>query len=361
MKRAALVFRCGALFAGASAALIVALAGTARAQSQAEIRMADQIASDGQKAHKSGDYQEALEHYTQAIALHPSAKTWKLIGDTYLAMSNWTEALEAYESALKSDVGKLSAADRATAEASRDKALAHFASVRVVSKAPGAEVIVDGGAPIALPMNEPLRILEGKHKFELRVPNRPPVTREVDVVGGTQTELEMAPEPAVAETKPPPRQPTPPPKVVARRTTSNQASGSGNTWQRPLGWTLIGTGAAAGLAAAGSLIYAGSIRGRVESDVAHHNQAFGENCEAGDWRLCVYDRALINRDADLADSWRDIGVGLTIGAGVAAATGVVLVALAPKSKARSSTGVRGRRFEVSAGVGPRNVSLAGRF
>jgi hypothetical protein len=318
----ALVALSAALSPGEASAQTAAPPTTASPQ---EIALARQTAGEGLGAYRAGDFAKALSLFQQAKAVYPSAQVLRMEGYSLLALERWEEAAAAMEAALESQVGPLPADDRKDVGEQLAKATAHLATLNVASTVPGAMVSIDGREAVPLPLNRPVRLLEGKHKIVVSAPEHDDVMEELTLEGGKAVDRTLDPAPTKKDEPPPPpppRLPPPPPKKVG--------------WfpmQRPIGFAMAGAGLAAGGVALATGLAAAQIRGNVASDVDIHKQNFGENCNKSDYRLCVFDRAVINHAADRADALRDATLGLAIGAGVLAAGGVVLIVFAGDDKA----------------------------
>jgi hypothetical protein len=309
---------------GMSLSVVLALAGPALAQSPEEIKVARQTAGDGLVAYRAGQFDKALSLFAQARAVYPSAQILRMVGYTELALDHWQKSLEALEASLKSTVGTLPESDRKDVQEQLNKVLVHFGSIHVSSRAPDATVSVDGGPAQPLPLDKPLRLLEGKHTVTVTAPDHLDATQDVTVVGGKRLELPIEPEkkpepPPPPPPKPPPAPPPPPPPP--------------KPWipaQRPIGFGLAGTGVALGVGAVITAISAAQIRASVAENVDVHTKRFGNQCTGIDRKLCQFEVALINHDADRADALRDATIGLSISAGVLAAGGAVLLIFAPR-------------------------------
>jgi tetratricopeptide (TPR) repeat protein len=300
--------------------------GEARAQtaSPQEIALAKQTATEGLAAYRDGDFAKALSLFQQAKAVYPSAQVLRLEGYSLLALERWEAAAASMEAALESQVGPLSADDRKHVGEQLALATAHLATLNVASTVPGAKLSIDGREPVALPLNKPVRLVEGKHKIVVSAPEHEDLTEELTLEGGKAVERTLDPTPVKKDEPPPPPppKPEPPPKKSG--------------WfpmQRPIGFAVAGVGLAAGGAALATGLAAAQIRGYVASDLEIHRSNYGANCDKGDYRLCVFDRAVINHAADRANTLRDATLGLAIGAGVLAAGGVVLIIFAGDDKA----------------------------
>ena len=304
-------------------ALAASLPREAAAQSPDEITIARQTAVDGLQAYQAGEFAKALGLFDQAKAIYPSAQILRMVGYSQLALERWMDAAASMDAALVSTIGPLSDTDKLGVEADLAKAMAHIGVLTIKSDAAGAQVAVDGGPLQPLPLERPLRLLEGKHTFMVTAPEHEDLTREILVEGGSKLELPLNPTP-IPKDEPAPK---PKPKVVAP--VRPEPATAWFPGQRVIGFAAVGAGIALGAATLGTALAGARLRGNVESDVEAHNTNFGPNCDYGGSRLCKFDRAVINQDADRADTLRDASIGLGIGAGVLAAAGVVFVVFAP--------------------------------
>jgi hypothetical protein len=302
-----------------------AAAAQAPSASPQEIAIARQTAFEALTAYRAGQYEKALQLFEQAKAVYPSAQVLRLEGYTLLALEKWVKAADSMDASLTSEIGPLSPEDRTDVEQQLAKALAHLGIINISSTVPGAKLAVDGGEAMALPLNKPLRLIEGKHTFVVTAPEHDDAKEEISLEGGKTVDRVIDPKPtkpAVVEKPPPPKPPPPPPPKKG--------------WfpmQREIGVATGSVGIALGGATLATALMAAHIRGNVASDVTLHTQNFGANCERGDYRLCLFDRAVINNDADRADALRDASIGLGIAAGVMTAAGVVLFVFSGDSSA----------------------------
>lgn len=321
----------------------------ARAQSPDEIRIARDAASKALTAYNDADYEHALGLFVQAKAIYPSAQIVRMFGYTHLALEHWQTALDALEEALASKITPLSESDRRDVHEQIEKALTHFGTVEVVAHAPGATLRMNGGAATPLPLPKPLRLLEGTYSFTVEAKGQPTVTEELKVEGGKTHTLTLDP-PAPGEPPRPHRRVTmpsaPPPKPSAWRAV-----------QRPLGYGLAGAGLAAGAAALVTGFSALSLRGKVVSDVETHQRYFGDKCARGDVRLCEFDIAVINYDADRADVLRNVTIGLGVGAGVLLGGGAALLWLGGRGEKRASEKVSGDEVHRGSPGGERGLAF----
>ncbi len=309
-----------ALFAGLGLVATLAFATPALAQSPEEIKIARQMAGEGFAAYKAGEFDKALDLFAQAKALYPSAQILRMAGYSELALERWEKAAASLEAALVATVSPLADADKKDVEEQLAKALNHLSTVAVSSRVPDTSLKVDDGPSRPLPLDKPIRLLEGKHRFTVSAPDHVDATDELNLEGGKLVELPLDP---TEKAKPPP----PPPVVVVPPPPQRKP------WiphQKTVGFALAGAGVAAGAVTLALAIESLHLQGIVKDDVALHQKFYGDRCARGDFRLCSYDIVVTNADADRADALRSASIGLGIGAGVLAVAGVVLVVAAPK-------------------------------
>lgn len=323
----ALLHRCRRALFAAFASGALSLASPALAQSPEEIKLARQTAGEGLQAYNANEYDKALGLFTQARAVYPSAQIIRMIGYSELALEHWDKALVALEEALEAKISPLGKDDRKEVQENIQKALSHLGTITVTSKVPGAKLAVDKGDPRALPLDKPLRLVEGPHKLTVSAPDHLDAIKEIKVEGGKP--LEIALDPAVKPKPKPIALPPPPPPKPDRK-----------EWiphQRLVGLGAMGVGVAAG---AGALITMSQWihwKGLAEDDAKLHEKNYGKGCAKGDYRLCQYDIEIVNRESAQADRLRNASLGLGIAAGVLAATGVVFFVAAPKAKPASDS------------------------
>lgn len=319
--------RLATLFAGLGLVATLALAAPARAQSPEEIKIARQMAGEGFTAYKAGEFDKALNLFDQAKALYPSAQILRMAGYSELALERWEKAAASLEAALVSTVSPLADADKKDVEEQLAKALNHLGTVAVSSRVPDTSLKVDDGPSHPLPLDKPIRLLEGKHRFTVSAPDHIDATDELNVEGGKLVELPLDPAEKAKPPPPPPVAVAPPPPPPRKEWIPHQ---------KTVGFALAGTGLAAGAVTLVLAIESLHLQGIVKDDVALHQKFYGDRCAKGDLRLCSYDIEVTNAEADRADALRSASIGLGITAGVLAAAGVVLVVAAPKAEPKGA-------------------------
>lgn len=309
-----------ALFALLACASL-ALSAPALAQSPEEIKLARQTAGEGLQAYNSGEFEKALSLFKQARAVYQSAQVIRMLGYSELALGHWDKALVALEESLEATVSPLGKDDRKDVSDNIAKALGHIGTITITSKVKGAKLTVDGGEARALPLDKPLRLIEGPHTFLVTAPEHLDLKSDIKVDGGQALELSLDPKlkpPPPPPPKPPP--PPPPPKGWIPQ-------------QRMVGLGAIGGGVAFGVAALITTTQWVHWKGLAKDDYDAHVRNFGKGCTKGDPRLCQLDIEVTNREADTANKLRNVSLGFGITAGVLAAAGATFFFAAPKKKA----------------------------
>lgn len=303
----------------------VALPSTARAQNAQEIAVAKQTAQEAFASYKAGDFEKALKLFEQAKAIYPSGNILRMYAYSLVALEKWEGAADELEAALATKTQPLDANDRKDTEAQLAKVMERFHKLTVMSSVDGAELVIDGGSPYKLPLDKPLRLRAGSHVLTIRASGFADNKVETDLAGGKESKLELDPKKIEKEAPPPP----PPPPTVKKKV--GWFSG-----QDTAGLVVLGGGLAVGAAAAalgGSSVH---YRGLLERDISLHEQKFGERCAVGSRRECLFDRAIINRDATREEQLRLSAIGLGIGAGVLVVAGTGLYLFSEKGPLAST-------------------------
>jgi tetratricopeptide (TPR) repeat protein len=306
------------------AAAALALASPAYAQTPDQIKQARQMAQDALTAYQASEFDKAQSLFSQARAIYPSAQVIRMLGYSELALEHWVKAAEALEASLDAKVSPLSKDDKKEVQDQLNKALAHIGTLNVTSKVAGAQLTVDDGEALALPLDKPLRLREGAHKLTVTAHDRLDATADINIEPGKLLEQALDPQEKPKPKPPPPPPPPPPPKPQRKALFPHQ---------REIGLGAAGLGAGFGVAALVTIIEAAHWRSMANADVAKHNMVFGTNCTMGPADECAFDIQVTNREADTANQLRNAAVGLGVTAGVLGAAGLTFFFLTPKKQA----------------------------
>ncbi len=206
----------------------------------------------------------------------------------------------------------------------------------------GAEVFLDGARLASVSVGIALPVDSGKHVVEVRASGYEPAKREVLAANGqkARVEIDRASLTTATDTAP----------SATSAAEANDAAPVTKTHPlRPWGIVSLVTGAALGAGAVGFL--------------ASHNgavTALNEACPGG---VCPQSRQTeLQSKLDGASRDQSLSIGLTIGAGVAAVTGIVLIAL-PGRADRATRAAQNSSARVTLGAAGADVgaSFTGSF
>jgi hypothetical protein len=175
---------------------------TALAAAQDKVGEAAPHFRRGVDLYNENDFAGALVEFKRAYAIAPSVNLLYNIGQTEYQMQAYADALSAFEDYLRQGGG--------THKAEIESAIAvlrtRVGRVRVVTDAPGADVLVDDRSIGKAPLNDSVTVSVGRRKISVNAPDRPPATKWVDVASGDEAVLTInlgpASEPALP--RPPP-------------------------------------------------------------------------------------------------------------------------------------------------------------
>lgn len=300
-----------------------------------------ELAVEGFGAYKAGEYRDALQHFEQASSLYPTGQVWRMLGYTLLALERWVEAADALDQALATDLKPLPAELRAEVRTNLDRALSQVATVTIESDVVGAKVSIDGEPAEPLPV-EGRRLLQGRHNFEVQAPGRQSQQRGVELPGGESTTVRLAfgGHDAVEPT-------------AGGRFTESPTGRTSGWW--PVGIAFGAVGLLATGVGVATLASGITMQDSLEDRIALHDAEYGTGCTSGDYGLCTYDIAGINRDAQRAESMQGWGLGLTIGGAALAVTGVVMAIVAADETDDPDAAM------ACGPYGPAGLGCAGRF
>jgi hypothetical protein len=196
---------------------------------------AEPLIEEGVKLRVEGKHAEALEVFTKAHALSPSARTLAQIGLAEGSLRRWLDA-EAHLAAA------LDAHDTPWIENRRNREALEqgLASVRrhigrlIVLGPEGTEVSVAGKVVGRLPLATAVRLPEGETRIDGKASERRPAQARVTVVGGSESTV-ILDLPVVL----------PPVPILEADLPGENASGARSRWKTWTGASLLGVSAAA--------------------------------------------------------------------------------------------------------------------
>jgi hypothetical protein len=248
--------------------------------------------------------EEALAEFRRAYALDATPRARVQMALAEQALGRWRDAEADLEAALSNQEDTWIAANRIALQSSRAEIALHLATVRVTSNVLGAQLRLNGAAPVPLPQS--LRVETGDMSLRVEAPGFNPIDRVRRVTGGEVLDEDFAlvyPPPSPPPICPP--EPSGPPVAGSIPPPSHRSS-SRAVW----GWATIG-------AAALPLAF-----GVVESILRdQHARAYNDNtrCPPG------YKEALCGDERASADTATVLSVVGYAGAAALASVGAVLV------------------------------------
>lgn len=175
--------------------------------------------------------EDALTRYTALHSRNQSPRALAQIAGVEAQMGRWVAAEEHLRAAMSQQAHPWISRNRAALEQMRTRILEHVSELMVVSNVPGASLQVNGASAVALPLQEPLRVLVGSVVVDLRAEGHEPLRETLRTTPGrTRVELTLVPRAAVVATpppapeipavRPPPPAPRPAPPAVTVATTA---------------------------------------------------------------------------------------------------------------------------------------------
>lgn len=184
------------------ALLLVTSVASASLLSTTPVRADDTVTTDQEqegRAHflrgldfsHDGDSRAALIEFRRAYEIAPNYRVLFNIGQTALELSEYAQSLDAFEKYLADGGDEIPAARRTRVEAEVKRLLTRVANVTVTVNVPGASVLVDDVMVGTSPLDHPLRIGAGRHKFSASTTATVPVSRVLDLSGGEAKTLNL--------------------------------------------------------------------------------------------------------------------------------------------------------------------------
>jgi hypothetical protein len=274
---------------------------------------------------KDKDFAAAQVEFKRAYELVPNFTVLFNIGQTARELKDYAAALSAFEKYLEEGGAKIPAARRKDVTAYVDELTRKVGRVKITASVDGAELAIDDVAVGVSPLAASVVVNVGRHKLSATSTGYSPAQRVVDVAGMSETpvNLELAKIDSAAVPVPgdPPR--ADPPKLSTPT----------------IVWVMLGTTAAAGVAAGVTGGLAVASRGALKNALGTF---------PGDPAAIT---AAQGKTRTLAIT-TDILGGITVAGAV---TTVVLYFVAPKTASKVE------KAPVSLDVSPAGIGLHGRF
>jgi hypothetical protein len=152
----------------------------------------DALIEQGLALREQGRDREALALFEHAHALDPSPRAEVQVALAQQALGRWLEAEQGLLQALATTPrDPWIERNRPALEQALATVRNRLAWLTVDSEIPGTEVRIEGRAPIALPMLQPLRVPAGAVVVEARAAGYEPIVRTVEIHAGERARLEF--------------------------------------------------------------------------------------------------------------------------------------------------------------------------
>jgi hypothetical protein len=298
--------------------VLAAIASPAAAAPKPPAAEAEAAIRHGVELRKTGEDEAALGEFKRAYGLVPSPRAAAQMGMAEQSLGRWPDAEVHLAEAIGSKGDAWVDKNRGVLEASLRTVRSRVGRLHIAGDPPGAEIAVDGKPQGKLPVEEPLRLLPGTARVEVRAPGYAPFVMSVSVPAGQVTEVAVklerergipTPDPSAAD-GPEIHQPGPQPVAVG---------GGPPSW---VPTTRLVTSIATGVAVAAGITWL-ALR---ESQLSDFN---GVPCQFDSDTNVVHGPkgagdATCRSKLDTANTSKSIAVASFVGAGVLAVTSAVL-------------------------------------
>ncbi len=166
---------------------------------------ADILINEGIALRETGDDAGALQRFERAHERSPSPRALTQIALAEAALGRWLAADEHLGSALQTDDEWIEAR-RTVLQAEHRRIAGRLGSLEVLCDIEGAELLVDGRVTGSFPL-EPVRLVAGSVRIEIRADGYYSVRRTVDIEAGGLTRESITLNPRPSEPDPDPRDP----------------------------------------------------------------------------------------------------------------------------------------------------------
>ena len=286
---------------------------------------ADALIAKGVDLREKGKDDEALAVFKKAFAKSPTPRARAQVALAEQALGVWVAAEADLIAALAVTDDAWISKNRPPLEGALATVRRHLGSLEVRGT-DGADVTLDGVKLGTLPATVPFRVEAGRRTLELHAKGFYPTTRSIEVPAGAvaRETVQLVAMPPAEVTPPPPGQTQGP---VKGPTEPHDTTDPGRT-QRVVGWILTGTGA--------GLVITGGVGFLVRKGyIDDYN--IDTNCPGQD---AVKQPTSCQSKIDSAHTWLLVSVSTLIAGGVFAATGITLLATAPKNEASGPSRIR---------------------
>ncbi|MFL5305166.1 MAG: PEGA domain-containing protein [Polyangia bacterium] len=302
-------------------AVLAAVGPAARADDQRE---ADKLIRHGVELRKGHDDESAAREFQKAYDLVHSPRAAGQLGLAEQALGRWEDAERHVAEAVHGPDDPWVARNRAALDEALGTIQAHLGRVEVIGDPTGADVSVNGRVVGKLPLSGPVRVSAGEVDIEVNLPGYTGAQRNVTIVGGQYQHVvihlvkEAAPQPeakvaATAETPAP---------AAATNVAANDEGPSGT--RTVLKWGAAGL---AGASLVTGVVFTILHSHNVNAFTDHGCRVNGDTATLKNGSSDPYCPSTLNT----SKTYQDVLIGGYVGAGVFAATWLILQLTEPAS------------------------------
>jgi hypothetical protein len=237
--------RCARVTVVASV-LCALLTSAARAADPAD---AEALIREGVTLRRAGNDVRALPLFQRAYEIAHTPRTAAQLGLVEFALGYSLDAERHLSQGLAVPTDSWIAKNRAILDEALTSVKTTIGELMITGSPDGADVIVNGRPAGRLPIAAPVRVGQGPALVELRAEGYAPNSASVDVVGGKKGSLDLHLQARVGMSLPVALSQPQSEKTIALDSPSDKPAvrSDGQTGRTILGWTLVGTGAAAAI------------------------------------------------------------------------------------------------------------------
>ncbi len=170
---------------------LASVALPSRALAQADDRAAARAEFEqGSAAFAANSYESALQHFQEAYRLAPHPNVRLNIANCYDQLDRPIEALFHYELFL-SESERPAAAQRREVDTAVRRLRTRVGSIALQVTPDGALITIDGSEQRRAPVAEPVRVVAGSHRIEVRLDGYQTETQTVEVAGGASARVAL--------------------------------------------------------------------------------------------------------------------------------------------------------------------------
>ncbi len=162
----------------------------ALAQPGAGPPQAGQHFARGVELYKEDDYAGALVEFQRAYDVDPKYQVLYNIAESHYQLQDYASALSTFQRYLEEGGNRIAPRRRKDVETSLETLTRRVATLTITSSEPGATVTIDDVGVGKTPV-EGLMVSAGRRRVTATLPDRPPATKIVDLVGGDRQALNL--------------------------------------------------------------------------------------------------------------------------------------------------------------------------